>query len=75
MKKWSHLFSFHIFFLSYGLLFIQKAYFLQLCNYLSKKPKSVKAIFIYASESSFYTLSENDMVYSGLIHRSRDISD
>ena len=75
MKKWGHLSSFHVFFLSYGLLFIQKAYFLQLCDYLSKKPKSTKAIYIYASDSSCYTLSENDMVYRGLIHRSWDISD
>ena len=32
---------------------------------LSKKPKSVKAICIYVSESSYYTLSKNDMVYRG----------
>ena len=29
-----------------------------------------KAIYIYASESSHYTLSENVMVCSGLSHRS-----
>ena len=47
---------------------------MQFCAYLSKKPKSVKAIYIHASESSHYTLLENDIVYMGLKHRSRDIS-
>ena len=43
---------------------------------LSKKyRKSVKAIYIYASESSRYTLSENAMIYRGLSHRSRDNGD
>ena len=42
---------------------------------LSKKPMSVKEISIYASESSYYTLSENDMVYRGLRHLSWNISD
>ena len=45
----------------------KKVHFLGLCTDLSKKPKSVKAIYIYASESSHCTLSENDMVYRGLI--------
>ena len=38
------------------------------CNFfadLCKKPESAKAMYIYASESSHYTLSENDMVYRG----------
>ena len=49
----------------------KKVHFLQLCAELSKKPKSVKAIYMYASGSSHYTLSENGMaVYKGLIHRS-----
>ena len=52
----------------------KKVHFLQFCADLSKKSKSVKAIYIYASESSYYTLSENDMVYRGLSHRSWDIS-
>ena len=42
----------------------EKVHFLQFCADLSKKSKSVKAIYIYASESSHYTLSENAMVYS-----------
>ena len=37
---------------------------------LSKKHESVKATYIYASEGSHYTFSENDMVYSGLTHHS-----
>ena len=53
----------------------KKVQFLQFCADLSKKSKSVKAIYIYASESSHYTLSENGMVYRGLSHRSWDISD
>ena len=39
----------------------KKVYLLQFCADLSKKSKSVKAIYIYASESSHYTLSENVM--------------
>ena len=48
----------------------QKMNFLQFCADLSKKLKSVKGIYIYASESSQYTLSENDMVYRVLSHLS-----
>ena len=46
--------------------------FLQFCSNLSKK-QSVKAIYIYASQSSHYILLENYMVYRGLGYRSRDI--
>ena len=46
----------------------EKGHFLRFCADLSKKSKSVKAIYIYASESSHYTLSENAMVYRGLSH-------
>ena len=53
----------------------KKVHFLQFCADLSKKSKSVKAIYIYASESSHYTLSENAMVYRGLSHLSWDIND
>ena len=38
---------------------------MQFCADLCKKPEPVKAIYIYASESSHYTLSENDIVYRG----------
>ena len=40
--------------------------FLEFCDDLSKKPKSIKIMHIYASESSHYAHSENDMVYRGL---------
>ena len=69
-KKWSHLSSFHVSFLSYGPKLPKKLYFLEFCADLSKKSKSVKAFYIYASESFHYTLSENDMVYRGPNHRS-----
>ena len=36
---------------------------------------SVKAIYICTSENFHCTLSEHDMVYRGLGHRSLDISD
>ena len=52
------------------LKFSEKLKFLQFRADLSKKPKSIKTILIYASESSYQTLSENDMVYWGLSHRS-----
>ena len=53
----------------------KKWYFLQLWADLSKKSKSVKAIYKYATESSHYTLSENAMVYRCLSHHSWDIRD
>ena len=49
-------------------------HFHQFCADLRKKCKSVKAIYIYAAESSHYTLSENDMVYKRL-SGSWDITD
>ena len=49
-KKWDHLSSFHVSFLSYGF-----------CADFTKKPKPVKAIFIYAFESFHYSLSENNI--------------
>ena len=52
----------------------EKSVFLQFCTGPSKKSNSITAIYIYASESSYYSLSENDMVYRGLSHRSWDIS-
>ena len=52
----------------------KRAFFLQFCADISKKSKSVKAFYIYASESAHYTLSENAMVYRGLSYRSGDIS-
>ena len=52
----------------------QKVHFIQFCADLSKKSKSAKAIYIQASERSYYTHSENGMVYRGLSHHSCDIS-
>ena len=54
---------------------LPKKVFSQFCTDLSKKSKSVKAIYICASESSYFSLSENAMVYWGLSHHSLDISD
>ena len=53
----------------------KKVHFLQICADFSKKSKFVKAIYIYASESSHFSLSENGMVHRGPSHRSWDISD
>ena len=44
----------------------KNVHFLEFCADLSKKPKSIEIIYIYASESSHYAHSENDMVYRGL---------
>ena len=40
----------------------KKLQFLQFCDDLNKISESVTAIYIYASESSHYTISENDIV-------------
>ena len=40
----------------------KKVQFLKFCADLSQKLKSVKAIYIYSSESSYYSLSENDVI-------------
>ena len=48
------------------LKFSKKVHFLQFFVDLNIKPKSIKAIYIYAFESSHYTLSENDMLYRDL---------
>ena len=53
----------------------EKVHVLQFCADLSKKSKSAKASYINESESSYYTLSENGMVYRSLSYRSWDISD
>ena len=41
---------------------------LQFCADLSKKSKSIKAIYIYASEKSSYALSEIDVVYYAITY-------
>ena len=44
----------------------KKLQFLQFGADLSKKLKSVRVVHIYTPESFNYTLSENDMVWSGI---------
>ena len=56
------------------LKFSKKVHFLQFCADLSQKPNSVKAIYKYAPERSYYSLSEKDMIYSSMSHCSWDIS-
>ena len=51
-----------------------KNVFLQFCADLSKKSKSVKAIYIYVTETSRYTLSENGIVYYAMTYCFADIS-
>ena len=51
----------------------KKVHFLQFCAVLSKKSKSVKAIYIYASERSRCALSENGIVYYAMIYCFGDI--
>ena len=43
-------------------------HFLQFCADLSKKSKCIKAIYIYASQRSHYTLSENGIAYYALTY-------
>ena len=52
----------------------KKVHFLQFCADLSKKSKSIKAIYIYASESFSYALSENGIVYCAMTYYFGDIS-
>ena len=47
---------------------LKKMHFLLFYADLSKKYKPARAIYIYASESSYYTLSENFMAHRGLIY-------
>ena len=42
----------------------KKVHFLQYCADLSKKSKSIEAVYIYASERFRYVLSENGIVYA-----------
>ena len=47
---------------------------MQFCADLSKKSKSIEAIYIYASERSRYALSENGIVYYAMTYCFGDIS-
>ena len=48
-------------------------FFVILC-WPQQKSKYFKTIYVHASESSYYTLSENGMIYMGLRHLLWDIS-
>ena len=50
------------------LKFSEKVHFLQLCADLSKKSKSIKAIYIYLSKRTRYELSENGIVYYAMTY-------
>ena len=52
----------------------KKVYFLHFSINVSKKAKFVKAIYVYASESSHYTVAENDFVYMSLSNHSSDVN-
>ena len=52
----------------------KNVHFLQFCAVLSKKSKSIKAIYIYACERSRYALSENGIVYYAMTYCFEDIS-
>ena len=51
----------------------KKVDFLRFCADLSKKSKSVKAIYIHANERSCCTLSENGIVYYAMTYLFGDI--
>ena len=53
----------------------KKVHFLQFCAGLSKKSKSIEAIYIYKSERSLYTFSENGILlcYDLLFQRYKDL--
>ena len=48
---------------------------LQICADLSKKSKSIKAIYLYPSERPHHALSKNSMFYRGLSNSSQDIEE
>ena len=52
----------------------KKVHFLQFYADLSKKSKSIKAIYIYASERSCYPPSEYGIVYYAMNYCFRDIT-
>ena len=49
--------------------------FLQICADLSKKSKSIKAIYLHPSERTYNALSENRMFCRGLSNSSRGIEE
>ena len=73
MKKMGHLSSFHVPFLSYVLKLSKKMHFLQFFADLSKKSETIKTIYIYPSENSFYGLSKNGVVCYDMTYCFEDI--
>ena len=57
-----------------ALILFKKEHFLHFCAGVSEKSKSTKAIYIYASERSRYTFSENGIVYYAMTYCFGDIS-
>ena len=51
----------------------KKGHFLKFCADLSKKSKSIKAIYIHAPENPCCTISENGIVYYAINYRFGDI--
>ena len=58
----------------WSLNYLKKVYFLQFCADLSKKSKSIKTIYIYASERSRYARSKKSIVYYAMTYCVGDIS-
>ena len=52
----------------------KKMHFLQFCADFSKESKSIRAVYIYASERSRYAFSENGIVYYAMTYCFRDLS-
>ena len=48
-------------------------HFLQICADVSKKSKSIKAIYLHPSERPHHALSESSMFYKGLSNSLRDV--
>ena len=46
----------------------KQVHFLKFCSGISKKSKSIKEIYIYASERPGYARSENDIVYYAMTY-------
>ena len=74
MEKWGHLCSFHVRFLTNDPEIVKKRQFFNFVLTSAKKSKYVNAIYIYASETSRYVLSENVIVYYAITSCFEDIS-
>ena len=74
MEKWGHLCSFHVRFLTNDPEIVKKSQFFNFVLTSAKNSKYVNAIYIYASETSRYVLSENVIVYYAITSCFEDIS-